>query len=186
MVVRDELADFGGFYERTYSRAFGIAYGVAGDRDLAEDATQDAYVAAYRERSRYRGEGPVEAWLYRIVVNAAISAVRRRRVRLVSLDPAADCGPHAADTAGQTIDQVALADGLRHLDPRARSAVILRYYGGLEYRVIAQILGTSTSNIGSILSRSLDRLRATVEPEERRLDGQELAGAAGNGATGHG
>jgi len=165
VVVRDELVDFGAFYERTYPRAFGIAYGVTGERGLAEDATQDAFVAAYRERTRYRGDGPVEAWLYRIVVNTAISATRRRRVRfIVPLDPVADREPAPGDTAGHALDQVALADGLQHLDPRARSAVILRYYLDLDYARIAAILGTSESNVGSILSRSLDRLRLAIAP----------------------
>jgi RNA polymerase sigma factor (sigma-70 family) len=189
VVVRDELVDFGAFYERTYPRAFGIAYGVTGERGLAEDATQDAFVAAYRERTRYRGDGPVEAWLYRIVVNTAISATRRRRVRfIVPLDPVADREPAPGDTAGHALDQVALADGLQHLDPRARSAVILRYYLDLDYEAIARILGTSTSNVGAILSRSLDRLRATVEPEPAsdRVETPELASTAGRGVTWHG
>lgn len=100
MDVREEQAVFGAFYKRTCPRAFGIAYGVAGERGLAEDAPKDAYVAVCRERRRYHGEGPVEAWLYRIVVDAAVSAIRGRWVRLVvALDPAADRGPLSAVTA---------------------------------------------------------------------------------------
>jgi len=124
MQDREALADFEAFYERTYPAAFRVAYGVVGERDLAEDVTQDAYVSAYRDRDRYRGDGPPEAWLYRIVVHAAISAARRRRVRVVTrIAPDGD-GP-GPDEASITVDRLAIADGLRELDPRARSAVCM-------------------------------------------------------------
>lgn len=166
MDVHGELADFEAFYERTYPRVFGIAYGIAGERELAEDVTQDAYVAAYGQRGRYRGDGPVDAWLYRIVVNTARSALRRRRTRLVvTLDPASAGAPATPDVTVAAVDHVALLESLGRLDVRARAAVILRYYVDLDYATIARILGTSPSNVGAILSRSLDRLRDVLEPE---------------------
>ena len=45
------------------------------------------------------------------------------------------------------------------LQPQARAAVVLRYYLDLDYAAIAKILGTSSGNVGSMLSRSLERLR---------------------------
>lgn len=161
-----ELADFEAFYERTYAVAFRVAYGVVGERDLAEDVTQDAYVSAFRDRARFRGDGPVEAWLYRIVVNAAISSLRRRRVRLIRpVDPSALGSSGGADGTASALDRLALGDCLRHLDPRARSAVVLRYYLDLDYATIGSILGTSPDNVGVILSRSLERLRGLIEPQ---------------------
>ncbi|MCU0505526.1 MAG: RNA polymerase sigma factor [Chloroflexi bacterium] len=160
---RSSLADFEAFYERTYPVAFRVAYGVLGDRDLAEDATQDAYVAAYRDRERYRGDGPVDAWLYRIVVHAAISVARRRRSRVVGVGRIAPDGS-GPDEGTATLDRLAIEDGLRELDPRARSAVVLRYYLDLDYATIGSILGTSADNVGVILTRSRDRLRRLMEP----------------------
>lgn len=170
MVAGPGLADFGAFYERTYPRAFGIAFAMAGDRGLAEEITQDAYVAAFRERSRFRGDGPVEAWLYRIVVNTASSALRRRRVRFIvpldALDPpdrvARDAG-EPRDRSGEAIDHLDLCEALQHLDVRSRSAVVLRHYLDLDYATIAGILGTSSTNVGAILSRAVDRLRLTLD-----------------------
>jgi RNA polymerase sigma factor (sigma-70 family) len=163
VAIQGELADFGAFYERTYRRAFGIAYGMTGERDLAEDVTQDAYVAAYRQRSSYRAEGPVDAWLYRIVVNAAISALRRRRVRfIVPLDAVGADPPACTASADDRLDSVALCEGLQRLDARGRSALVLRYYLDLDYQAIAGVLATSESNVGVILSRARDRLAELV------------------------
>ena len=79
MAFRLEIADFGAFYERTYDVAYRTALGIVRDPALAADVTQDAYVAAYRHRRRYRGDAPATAWLHRIVVNQALTALRRRR-----------------------------------------------------------------------------------------------------------
>ena len=166
MGFQDGLTDFGAFYERTYRAAFRVAYGIVGERGMAEDVTQDAYVNAYRQRRRFRGEGSPEAWLYRIIVNGAVSAVRRRRVRFVQpLDPAGAGRPSSLDVASSAIGHVVLVDGLQHLDARARSAVVLRYYLDLDYATIGSIIGASRENVGAILSRSLDRLRGLIEPD---------------------
>ncbi len=56
-----------------------VAASVTGDSERARDAVQEAFATAVRKRRSFRGEGPLEAWVWRIVLNAARSDVRRRR-----------------------------------------------------------------------------------------------------------
>ena len=124
--------------------------------------TQDAYVAAYRHRERFRGEAPGVAWLHRIVVNAALSALRRHHAVVREID----VGDRArVDVARATADRIAVADALAELTPRQRAAVILRYYHDYDYTTIARILDTTSTNVGAMLSRALDRLRIELELE---------------------
>jgi RNA polymerase sigma factor (sigma-70 family) len=182
---RKQLADFGAFYERTYPAALRVAYGILGERAMAEDVTQDAYATAYRERDRYRAEGPPEAWLYRIVVNTALGTLRHQRVRwIVPLDPVTH--DRSAGRSASMTDHAALAEGLQGLDPRARSAVVLRYFLDLDYARIASILGTSESNVGSILSRALDRLRLAMAPAPILSAAQTSPGTLAKEASHHG
>ncbi len=162
MAFRLEIADFGAFYERTYDIAYRTALGIIRDPALAADATQEAYVAAYRHRNRFRGEAPSVAWLHRIVVNQALGALRRRRAagRLFDISPSM-----APDEARGTIARLVLFDALDALPPRQRAAVILRYYHDYDYTTIAQILGTTSTNVGAMLTRGLDRLRVALESE---------------------
>jgi RNA polymerase sigma-70 factor (ECF subfamily) len=158
VVFRLEIADFGAFYERTYDTAYRTALGIIREPALAADVTQEAYVAAYRHRQRYRGEAPSTAWLHRIVVNQALSALGRRRVR--------DLLPQMApDHAGGTVARIALIQALDVLPARQRAAVILRYYHDYDYATIARILETTSTNVGAMLSRALDRLKDALEPE---------------------
>ena len=117
MAFRAELDDFGSFYERTYPAAYRTAWAILRDHGAAADAVQEAYLAAYRERGRFRGDAPAQAWLLRIVVNRAISEARRPRPRLVA---ARRRGPAAApaDDVRRATDHLALDGALAH--PRAR------------------------------------------------------------------
>ena len=163
MVFRLEIADFGAFYERTYDTAYRTSLGIVRDPTLAADVTQEAYVAAYRHRHRYRGEAPSTAWLHRIVVNQALAALRRRRGTPLVLDLSLWMTP---DATGGTVARMALIQALDVLPARQRAAVILRYYHDYDYATIAHILDTTSTNVGAMLSRALDRLKDALEPEQ--------------------
>ena len=161
MAFRLEIADFGAFYERTYAGAFRTALAIVRDATLAADVTQEAYVSAYAKREAFRGASPSQAWLHRIVVNQSLAALRRRRpiVREIRLVEAG-----RADDTLIAADRLALDGALARLTPRQRAAVVLRYYHDYDYATIAQILGTTSTNVGALLSRALDRLRVELEP----------------------
>ena len=173
MAFRLEIADFGTFYERTYPVAYRTALGIVRDPGLAADVTQEAYVSAYRHRDRYRGDAPSGAWLHRIVVHQALAALRRGRAasQVVDLSPSMVADPDGA--AGAT-SRLVLLDALGSLPPRQRAAVILRYYHDYDYATIAQILGTTSTNVGAMLSRALDRLRLVLDSEPGPLDGKAV------------
>jgi RNA polymerase sigma factor (sigma-70 family) len=163
MAFRLEIADFGAFYERTYPGAFRTALAIVRDATIAADVTQEAYVSAYAKRDAFRGDSPGHAWLHRIVVNQSLSALRRWRPVVREIEPA-EAG-RADDTLGSA-DRLALAAALGQLAPKQRAAVVLRYYHDYDYATIAQILGTTSTNVGALLSRALDRLRIELEPAE--------------------
>ena len=161
---RLEIADFAAFYERTYELAYRTALGILRDAALAADVTQEAYVAAYRDRDRFRGDAPPGAWLHRIVVNKALSAARRRPATATVTDLSALATP---DQAARTTGRLALLDALDSLPVRHRAAVVLRYYHDYDYAAIAAMLGTSSTNVGAMLSRALDRLKVVLDGEPR-------------------
>jgi RNA polymerase sigma-70 factor (ECF subfamily) len=162
VAFRQELSDFGGFYERTYQAAYRLALGIIREPALAADVTQEAYVAAYRNRDRFRGEAPSTAWLHRIVVNQALTALRQRRATAVVVDLSPLMAP---DGEGHSVTRLTLLKALDVLPAQQRAAVILRYYHDHDYATIARILGTTPTNVGAMLSRALDRLKPALEPE---------------------
>ena len=127
------------------------AAAIAGDRALGEDAVQEAFAKAVRRRRSFRGRGSLEAWVWRIVVNAARDARRRR--------PAvATAAPAAANGKGPSLP-------LELLTERQREVLFLHYYADLDYATIAGALGISPGTVGATLSTARARLRRALTPE---------------------
>jgi RNA polymerase sigma-70 factor, ECF subfamily len=170
----DGLEDFGDFYEATYDRAYRVAFAIVRDSGTAADVTHDAYVAAFRNRSRYRGDAPPVHWLLRIVVNRALDvATRRTRVRWSPLT--LDAGTPTPSPEEAAMRRDAIDALLAPLDPRQRAVLVLRHVEGLDYGAIAAVLGTTRGNVGVILTRALAKLRAVdanaADQRRHRHDG---------------
>jgi RNA polymerase sigma-70 factor (ECF subfamily) len=134
-----------------------VAAAIAGDRALGEDAVQDAFAKAVRKRRSYRGGGSLEAWVWRIVVNAARDA--RRRQPLLS-DPRE---PRAAGANGH-----GHWVPLELLTERQREVLFLHYYADLDYATISDALGISPGTVGATLSTARGVLRRALTHEVRR------------------
>src|SRR5215467_4617030 len=81
-------ADFTAFVAGASRRLLRSAYLITGDVGAAEDLLQIALERAYRRWSHVRRRGAPEAYVRRIIANAATDAWRRQRTRDVTLDDA--------------------------------------------------------------------------------------------------
>lgn len=58
---------------------YNVGYRIVNDAEEAEDVLQDAFISAFNNLERYRGDSTFGAWLKRIVINKAINYVNRRK-----------------------------------------------------------------------------------------------------------
>jgi DNA-directed RNA polymerase specialized sigma24 family protein len=133
-----------------------VAAAIVGDGDAGRDAVQDAFATAVRKRRRFRGDGTLEAWLWRIVVNAAHDA-RRRRVRK---------GADLPEPLVARADDLGLP--LDCLSGRQREVLFLHYYADLDYAAIATALGISAGTVGATLHAARATLREALTQEVSR------------------
>jgi len=149
------MADLEALY-RSRDEVFArIAASVTGDREGARDVVQEAFARAVRTRRGFRGDGPLEAWVWRIVLNAARSDVRRTATFVQYDTPAASNGHPDEDAE--------LRVALARLPERQRTAVFLRYYADLDYAAIAEALGISTGTVSATLNAAHSSLRTRLE-----------------------
>jgi RNA polymerase sigma-70 factor, ECF subfamily len=136
-----------------------VAAGVTGDPERARDAVQEAFATAVRKRRSFRGDGPLEAWTWRIVLNAARSDVRR--------DVSAVHDVERVTANGRPEQDVELRVAIARLPERQRMAVFLRYYADLDYEAIGEALEISTGTVGATLNAALAGLRNQLGREVR-------------------
>jgi len=132
------------------------------DRAAAEDVTAMAFERAYRRRRSFdRRRGEERAWLFGIARNAALDELRRRRRHAtLGFDPLDEsAGPPAEDDAEVALRRTAVRAALDELSPREREIVALKFHAGLSNAEIGRVLGVSESNAGTLLHRTMRKLR---------------------------
>jgi RNA polymerase sigma-70 factor, ECF subfamily len=101
-----------------------VATAITRDEDRAYDAVQDGFARAIRDERRFRGEGPLEAWVWRIVVNAALKSLQE--------EPPTDASP-SVNGAAPSVDPE-LRARIAGLPERQRTVLFLRHFAGSRVR----------------------------------------------------
>jgi RNA polymerase sigma-70 factor (ECF subfamily) len=157
--VDEKTAALEQLYRERYATFRDILAGVVGSHELAREVVQEAFARALRERRRFRGEGSLEAWVWKIAVNLARKQRRRLALeRSAALEVPTDAG----------VPNPAVRDAVLALPPRRRLVIFLRYFADLSYREIAEIVGISEGTVAATISQAHRELAQRLEREEVR------------------
>ena len=157
--------DFEAIVEKYSDFVYNLTYRILGNHADAEDAAQDAFLAAYRNFHRFRGDSSVSTWLYRIATNAALMKLRKDRQR--RMIPHVDYEDVQLVSPSEGPEKLALnaelreclEQGLDSLQANLKTAVVLRDVQDLSNEEAAEILGVSVSSLKARLHRGRVLLR---------------------------
>jgi RNA polymerase sigma-70 factor, ECF subfamily len=130
--------------------------------DDREELLQEIVYQLWRAFPSYRREAAPITWVYRIALNTAISALRRRTRRPPHVPLEAAPEPASAPAVSDSIQVELLYRAMRRLGEVERG-LLLCYLDGLSYREIGDVLGISETNVGARLSRTRARLQELVK-----------------------
>jgi len=165
---------------RESGRMLATAQRLLRNPDEAADAVQDAFLSAFRNLDSFHGEARLSTWLHRIVVNAALMRMRRRKHRpedsIDELLPRfAEDGHFAEEPKAWTLagDQVLESQQTRaavrrcidRLPETYRSVLVLRDLEDLDTAEAAEMLGISENATKVRLHRARQALRTLLEQE---------------------
>jgi RNA polymerase sigma-70 factor (ECF subfamily) len=136
-----------------------LAFRLLGSSERMDDVLQEAYVRAFRALPGFRGSSSLETWLYRIVYNACIDDLRRRREH-ETLD---EWDVRLAAAPVETDERLDLAAALASLPPELRAVVLLVDAEGLTYEEAAVVLGSPAGTIASRLNRARAHLQSALK-----------------------
>jgi RNA polymerase sigma factor (sigma-70 family) len=158
---RGDLAACERIYRDFQTPAFSVAYRICQCPETAQEITQEAFITAFRKIRQFRGDAPFWGWLRRVVVNHAISTLRRApRGDAVTLQEHHANVPSQADRIGAAMD---LETALACLDADDRAIIWLHDVEGYSHQEIAGFFNKTESFSKTRLSRARARLRTLLE-----------------------
>ncbi|TMD43051.1 MAG: sigma-70 family RNA polymerase sigma factor [Chloroflexi bacterium] len=154
-------------------RSFRLAYlrFRVGSSEVAEDLVSQVFERALTHLADLQSPGAVGAWLFRIARNCASDYFRRQRPA-ASLDTLIDsshpreCSPEETLVAQE--ERMNLLSQLNRLSEREREVIGLKFVACLQNREIARVLNMPEGTVGSLLHRTLARLRDALHEEGGR------------------
>ena len=155
-------ADWDALYAEQLPRVYNFFRYRVGPGPIAEDLTSVTFEKAWQSRHRYRSDlAAFTTWLLTIARNVAIDHYRSRRVHapLEAARAVAD-GVMPEQLAEHRSDVERLARLLGGLAEREQELIALKYGAGMTNRAIAKLTGLGESNVGTILHRTIEALRA--------------------------
>ncbi|MGC3982998.1 MAG: sigma-70 family RNA polymerase sigma factor [Steroidobacteraceae bacterium] len=156
------VVDWDAVYAEQLPRVYNfLRYRVGTQADI-EDLTARTFEKAWSARSRYRSDlAGFATWLLSIAGNVAIDYLRATKTHMpleAAEEIAGDASPE--QEAALQVDCVRLGQLLAKLPERERELLALKYGGEATNRDIAKLTGLSESNVGTILHRVVQQLRA--------------------------
>jgi len=138
-----------------YSRSmYNVGFRIVRDEEEAEDVLQEAFISAFRNLKRYRGDSTFGAWLKRIVVNKAINSVKKRKMDRFPEDGHLEIKEEDTDEFVDypfTVEKV--KNAISELPDGYRMVLSLYLLEGYDHGEIAEILGISESTSKSQFNR---------------------------------
>ncbi len=151
------------------------AHALLRDRDAADDLVQDCLERALARRHLWRGDGPVLAWLFRILLNRFRDGRRGARTgaTLISLDAVIEPTRHGGQESHLALREVHEAMG--RLPDEQRAAILLVAVEGMNLAEAARVLDIPEGTLASRLGRARAQLRrVTGRPGKRSDDRQDV------------
>lgn len=153
-------------YRSYHGPAYTLAVRICKCRELARDVTQEAFITAFKRVHQFRGDAPFWGWLRRVVINHAISSLRKLpRHDAVELEDYMAYTSGDQDGLGLAMD---LSQALEQLSDEDRIVVWLHDVEGYKHREIAQMAGKTESYSKTRLNRARARLRTLVTNNDER------------------
>ena len=160
---------WGDLYQRYASAIFRFCRRALPTREDAEDATMEVFMKVREKLGQYDATRPFTAWLYRVAANHCWDLLRRRKIRQdketeeVDDLPLEHPDPSQLDRLIEQRTSEEVRKALDKLGPRARMALVMRYYSDMSYDEIADELGVRRAFVGVVLLRARHELRHALE-----------------------
>lgn len=153
-ILDGHAEDFGYFLERYSQEAFAIVVRLVPQQEDAEELVQDAFVRAFNRLDTFEGRSSFSTWICRIAYTTAVSWLRKRRMKYLSIDDQPELRDTEVDEAFDDESRIKdLRRAISLLKPDEQTLVTLYYYDSRPLNDIAYILDVEPNTLATRLHR---------------------------------
>lgn len=173
LAVEENPDAFGEIVKRWERKIFALCFGMLKREDEAKDATQEAFIAAYKNLDRFRGEAKVSSWLHRIAVNQCLTRKRREKTRSESFFDESESAEEKVFEAPETVSPAhkteknerlqAVRLAVQTLPPDLKQVIIMKEFEEMTFQEISDAMDMPLSTVKSRLYTALKQLRMKLE-----------------------
>lgn len=173
LAVSENPDAFGEIVKRWERKIFALCFGMLRREDEAKDATQEAFIAAYKNLSRFRGEAKVSSWLHRIAVNQCLTRKRREKTRSENFFDDSESAEEKVFEAPSHLSPSKLAEkdermkavrqAVQSLPAELKQVVIMKEFEEMTFQEISDAMEMPLSTVKSRLYTALKQLRMKLE-----------------------
>jgi RNA polymerase sigma-70 factor, ECF subfamily len=146
-------------YHKNVGKIYALCFRISGNRYKADLLTQDAFVKAWENIEKFRGESSFSTWIYRIAVNNALEAFRLKKRRILKFISISENIFYEKKDSGNKID---LEKAISLLPEKARLVFILHDVEGYRHDEIAAMMAISSGTSKAQLHRARKILRKNL------------------------
>ncbi|MCT4584962.1 MAG: sigma-70 family RNA polymerase sigma factor [Peptostreptococcaceae bacterium] len=162
-----DLDKFEGLVLEYEKYAFNIAYRICNNIEDAKDITQDAFVKAYKNFDKFKGNSKFSTWLYRIVTNTALDFVRKNKENLnyeenIDYEVKLNENHVEKELEKKELKEV-LKESINELKLNYKTMIVLRDLNGLSYDEISNITNESLGTVKSRINRGRKELQKILK-----------------------
>ncbi len=136
-----------------------FAYGYTKNPHIAEDVVSESVIKALSAIDTLKNKEFMKTWFYRIIINTAISRIRKEQ-KIVYIDSTDN------DIYEKTFDDynyITINEFIEKLDEKYKTIIILRYFEDMTLEEISKITGDNLNTVKSRLYRALKILKVEME-----------------------
>jgi RNA polymerase sigma-70 factor (ECF subfamily) len=166
-------AGFRGLYDAVFPILFRVVRRITNSEEAAEDLCQDAFFRLYEKKMAFPSSDEAKYWLIRVATNASLNYAKRKDRERKAYQKAFREDTRQPETGESVLlkkeSKEEVQEALQKLPKNLRIVLVLKEYGGLNYKKIGQILGISEGNVKVRVFRARERLAGLLRKDDSNV-----------------
>lgn len=153
-------------YDRFSRTMMGVCLRYSENRQMAEDVLQDGFIQVFQKLETFKGEGSLEGWIRRIMVNTALNHFRHLKKQPLNMEILPeDSGSEVQQSAIEQMSAKELVQMIQSMPEGYRTVFNMYAIEGFNHKEIGQLLGISAGTSKSQYSRAKIHLQKMIDKE---------------------